>query len=92
MPYTPPPNVNGQFVQGSQVPVIDQPAVVTEYGPDYVAPYYPGYYWAGNTWLWGGYPGYYGFGLGVGPVIFGWGHGGGFHGGGFGGHGGGHFR
>jgi hypothetical protein len=102
MPYTPPPTVNGQFVQGSQaqgaqVPVIDQAPVVTEYGADYAAPYYPGYYWTGNTWLWGGYPGYYGFGLGIGPVIFDWGRGGGFrgggfHGGGFSGHGGGHFR
>jgi WXXGXW repeat (2 copies) len=92
MPYTPPPNVNGQFTQGSQVPVIDQPPVVTDYGPDYSTAYYPGYYWTGNTWLWGGYPGYYGFGLGLGPVIFGFGHGWGFHGGGFAGHGGGHFR
>jgi hypothetical protein len=99
-PSTPPPNVNGQFVQGAQVPVADQAPVVTEYPADYTDAYYPGYYWTGSTWLWGGYPGYYGFGLGLGPVVFGWGHGGGFrggggfHGGGFGGRisGGGHFR
>ena len=96
VPSTPPPGVTPQIVQGGQVPVIEQPPVVTEYGPDYGPVYYPGYYWTGNTWIWGGYPGYYGFGLGLGPVIFGWGHGGwghgggGFRGGGFGGHGGGH--
>jgi len=84
-PSTPAPQVNGQLVQGGQVPVIDQPPVVTDYGPDYSSVYYPGYYWSGNTWIWGGYPGYYGFGLGLGPVVFGWGHGGGgFRGGGFG--------
>ncbi len=96
-PSTPAPNVSGQIVQGGQVPVIDQPPVVTEYVPDYGAVYYPGYYWSGNSWIWGGYPGYYGFGLGLGPIVFGWGHGGGhggggFRGGGFVGHGGGHSR
>jgi hypothetical protein len=94
-PSTPAPPVQGQIVQGGQVPVIDQPPVVTDYGPDTANVYYPGYYWSGDTWLWGGYPGYYGFGLGLGPVVFGWGHGGwghggGFRGGGFGGHAGGH--
>lgn len=89
-PSTPGPQVTGQLVQGGQVPAIDQPPLVTDYGPDYSTVYYPGYYWGGNSWIWGGYPGYYGFGLGLGPVIFGWGHGG-FRGGGFHGGFGGHF-
>lgn len=91
VPSTPAPAVTGQFSQGAQVPVAGQPPVVTDYGPDYDV-YYPGYYWGGSSWIWGGYPGYYGFGLGLGPVVFGWGHGGGFRGGGFRGGGfGGHF-
>jgi hypothetical protein len=92
-PSSPPPSVSGQLVQGGPMPVPGQPDVVTEYAQDDGAYYYPGYYWSGNTWIWGGYPGYYGLGIGLGPVIFGWGrggwgHGGDFRGGGFGGHGG----
>jgi hypothetical protein len=89
MVSSPAPYVSGQYVPNGQVPV------VTDYGPiDYSADgYYPGYYYGGSPWFWGGYPGYYGFGLGIGPVFFGgrgFGHGG-FGRGGFVGHGGGHF-
>jgi hypothetical protein len=66
VPSTPAPYVTNQYPGG-------QATVVTDYGPDYYASddYYPGYYWNGNAWLLGGYPGFYGFGFGLGPVFYG---------------------
>ena len=80
MPSTPAPNVSGQYSQYpqvGQVPVIDQPAVVTDYAPIDYSVDYPGYYWGGDAWAWGIYPGAF-FGWGWGPGYYGrggWGYG-----------------
>jgi hypothetical protein len=100
MPSTPAPNVQGQYyAQGGQVPVAYQGESVTDYGPVDYSVASPGYYWTGDAWAWGIYPGPFYFGLGFGPRFFGGGRGFGHFGGRFGhggahgfGHVGGHFR
>ena len=98
MPSTPAPGVEGQYAPGQyapgqyapgQVPVMDQPPATTDYPPvvyDAGAAYpgyYPGYYYAGDPWAWGVFPG---LALGFG-WWGGWGYGHGYYGHGYYGHG-----
>jgi hypothetical protein len=101
MPSTPAPNMQGQYYDG-QVPAAYQGATVSDYGPIDYSVSSPGYYWTGDAWAWGIYPGPFYFGLGFGPRYFGGGYFGGGRGfarfgrggfaHGFGHVGGGHFR
>jgi len=76
MPSTPAPNVQGEYyAPDGQVPVADQGAMVTDYGPVDYSVVSPGYYWTGDAWAWGIYPGLFYYGVGWGPGYFGGGRG-----------------
>jgi hypothetical protein len=67
-----------QYPPGGQDAAINQPMAAADYSTgDYgYDSIYPGYYWDGDAWTWGGYPGYFGFGQVWGYGGWGYGRGG----------------